>query len=189
MKGPQRFISGKPATSAIACRDGQVLAAIHMDVVQMHGETGHASVIRRVDCAEMDRAARLIAARFKLSGLHGLDYMRDGEGVHLLEINPRATQICHLTLGEGRDLPAALLDAQGTRGPVSPSDLIALFPQEWKRDAGSAYLTRCAFRDVLHGRSGTLIAALLPASAPVSPHGGDVFPAKSTRTISPFARH
>jgi len=159
----QRFIEGKPATSAIACRDGKVLAAIHMDVVQMHGETGHASVIRRVDCPEMERAARLIAARFRLSGLHGLDYMRDSEGMHLLEINPRATQICHLALGEGRDLLAVLLGAQA-RAPITQSDLIALFPQEWKRDAQSAWL-ECAFRDVPMDDP-DLIAALLPAPAP-----------------------
>ena len=52
--------------------------------------------------------ARRIAARFGLSGLQGLDFVRDEEGLpHLIEINPRATQICHLALGS--DLPAALL--------------------------------------------------------------------------------
>lgn len=174
----QRFVTGMPATSAIACRDGKVLAAIHMDVAKMHGDTGHASVVRRVDCAEMDEAARRVAARFNLSGLHGLDFMRDEKGVHLIEINPRATQICHLALGEGRDLLAALLTAQGTfipaRATSTVSDLIALFPQEWKRDPESPWL-KVAFADMPADDPG-LIAALLPAThtnfrvtAPLSP--------------------
>ena len=174
----QRFVTGMPATSAIACRDGKMLAAIHMDVAKMHGDTGHASVVRRIDCAEMDEAARRIAARFKLTGLHGLDFMRDEKGVHLIEINPRATQICHLALGEGRDLLAALLTAHGTHTPArvasTASDLIALFPQEWKRDPESPWL-KVAFRDMPADDHG-LIAALLPAThtnfrvtAPLSP--------------------
>jgi len=172
----QRFVAGMPATSAIACRDGNLLAAIHMDVAKMHGDTGHASVMRRIDCAEMDEAARRIAARFHLSGLHGLDFMRDEQGVHLIEINPRATQICHLALGE--DLLAALLIANGTsaapRAAATSSDLIALFPQEWKRDPESPWLG-IAFRDMPLDDPG-LIPALLPTparaarvTAPLSP--------------------
>ena len=76
----QRFIQGKPATSAFACRDGEVLAALHMDVVAWQRATGPASLIRRTDCAAMDGAAHKIARRFKLSGLHGLDFMRDEDG-------------------------------------------------------------------------------------------------------------
>ena len=77
----QRFIRGKPATSAFACRDGEMLAAIHMDVVESRGTTGPASLIRRTDCARMDEAARRIARRLGLSGLHGLDFVRDEGGV------------------------------------------------------------------------------------------------------------
>ena len=75
----------------------------------------------------MDAAAAKIAAHFGLNGLHGLDFVRDGDGVpHLIEVNPRATQICHLPL-DG-DLPAALL---GVPARPAATDLqqIALFPQ------------------------------------------------------------
>lgn len=128
----QRFIAGKPATSAFACRDGEVLAAIHVDVVETLKATGPASLIKRVDCARMDEAARRIARRFGLSGLHGLDFVRDETGVpHLIEINPRATQICHLALGAGRDLVTALLGLP-PRAPATARSLIALFPQAWQ---------------------------------------------------------
>jgi hypothetical protein len=141
----QRFIWGKPATSAFACRDGEVLAAIHVDVVESRGATGPASLIKRTDCSRMGEAARRIARRFGLSGLHGLDYVRDEGGVpHLIEINPRATQICHLALGAGYDLPSALL-GHPPRPVATHKPLIALFPQAWSSgclspDASAAYL-------------------------------------------------
>ena len=100
----------------------------------------------------MDEAARRIARRFALSGLHGLDFVRDAGGIpHLIEINPRATQICHLALGAGHDLPSALL-GQKPRPIATKKPLIALFPQAWSTgrlspDASAAYL------DVPLGRS------------------------------------
>jgi formate-dependent phosphoribosylglycinamide formyltransferase (GAR transformylase) len=141
----QQFIEGKPATSAFACRDGEVLAAIHMDVVESWGTTGPASLIRRTDCRRMDEAAHRIARRLGLSGLHGLDFVRSEDGVpHLIEINPRATQICHLALGAGHDLPSALL-GQPPRPVATDKPLITLFPQAWSfghlsPDALTAYL-------------------------------------------------
>jgi hypothetical protein len=130
----QRFIFGKPATSAFACRDGAVLAALHVDVIDWRGATGPARLIKRVQCSEMDEAARRIARRFALNGLHGLDFVRDESGVaHLIEVNPRATQICHLVLGTGNDMVAALA---GERPRPVTTDLaaVALFPQAWDHD-------------------------------------------------------
>lgn len=125
----QRFVPGRPATTAFACRGGEVLAALHMDVVAWRGATGPATVMQRTDCPQMADAAGRIARRFRLNGLHGLDFVRDGEGMpHLIEINPRATQICHLALGPGHDLPAALLGL-AARPVVTDKHLIALFPQ------------------------------------------------------------
>jgi hypothetical protein len=123
----QAFIPGKPATSVFAAKDGQVLAAQHMNVLSWHGDTGPASLMQRVADPAMDEAARKIAARFRLSGLQGLDFVRDAKGEpQLIEVNPRATQICHLPLDA--DLPAALL---GVPPRAAATDLrqIALFPQ------------------------------------------------------------
>ena len=123
----QTFVPGTPATSVFAARDGLVLASLHMDVLASDGSTGPASRMRHVEDVVMEDAARRIAVRFRLSGLIGLDFVRDPAGLpHLVEINPRAAQICHLALGP--DLPAALLDA-APRPAVTRLKDIALFPQ------------------------------------------------------------
>jgi len=147
----QKFVRGQQATSTLACWQGEVIAASHFDVVVTWGATGPATVIRRVSCPEMSDTARRVAARFGLSGLHGLDFIRDEEGRrHLLEINPRATQTSHLALGPATDLPAALLGAIGATRPrpaVTSSELIALFPKERLRDPHSPYL-KTAYHDM-----------------------------------------
>ena len=159
----QQFIRGKPATSAFACRDGEVLAAIHMDVVESRGTAGPASLIRRTDCSRMDEAARRIARRFGLSGLHGLDFVRDEGGVpHLIEINPRATQICHLALGAGHDLPSALLgQAAAPHRDRQASD--RAFPP------GVAGRLSPDARPPISMSPGTILRSSLPRSAPASP--------------------
>jgi hypothetical protein len=146
----QRFIAGLPATSSIACWRGQVVAAHHFDVLLSTTPTSPASVLVRSDCAQMESAAHAVASAFHLSGLFGLDYIRDHDGrVHLLEMNGRATPTTHLALSH--DLPASLLKAAGytayARAPVTDKREIALFPREWLRDPASPWLTR-AYHDV-----------------------------------------
>ena len=149
----QRHVEGTPATSAFACWQGKVLAAIHVDVVVTRGKTGPACVVRRVESAEMEEACVRLARTFGLSGLHGLDYIRDASGgVHLIEINPRATQTSYFALGQGHDLLAAMAGAlsaapKDPRPLLTIKDLIALFPQEWERDPNSPWL-ETAYHDV-----------------------------------------
>jgi hypothetical protein len=150
----QSFVKGHEATSTLFCWEGKVLAGLHFEVLQKVGSTGHATVVRRIDHPEMSGTAEKIAARLKLSGFHGLDFMIEGETgrAYLIEINPRTTQVGHLTLGEGRDLPAALYGAlTGKNNPLTvkltESRTIALFPQEWKRDPESEFLLS-AYHDV-----------------------------------------
>ena len=103
----------------------------------------------------MSAAAEKMVRRLKLSGLHGFDFMLEAStgNARLIEINPRATQVGHLTLGPGRDLPAALYAALSGEDlhpapKVTENDIIALFPQEWMRDPDSAFLaiglSRCS---------------------------------------------
>jgi hypothetical protein len=149
----QRYVTGTPATSAFACWRGRVLAAIHLDVVVARDGTGPACVVRRAESGAMDEACERLARTFGLSGLHGLDYIRDASGtVHLIEINPRATQTSYFALGQGHDLLAALVGAvtaapREPRPLLTPKDLIALFPQEWLRDPESPWL-ETAYHDV-----------------------------------------
>jgi len=166
----QRFIAGDPATTAFACWKGRVLATVHMDVVETVRPNGPASVMRRASCPDMEHAAATIAGRFNLSGLHGLDFVRDAYGrPHLIEINPRATQASALALGAGHDL-AASLAACVTLGPAAPRPLltdnpvIALFPQEWRRNPLSDWL-KSAYLDAPWDDPAVLRACLDPAEA------------------------
>jgi len=142
----QRFIPGRPAASAFAAKDGKLLACFHYDVLVADGAIGPPNVVRRVDDVRMDEAARIAAECFGLSGLHGLDYIRDDEGiVHLIEVNPRATQGGTLPFGAGRDLPSALARTIATgeigmRAAIQ-NDIIAFFPREMRRDPASPYLS------------------------------------------------
>lgn len=141
----QRFVPGRPAASAFAAHNGKIVALFHYDVLVADATIGPPNVIRRIDDAEMDKAARIVAERFELSGLHGLDFIRDEEGkVHLIEINPRATQGGTLPFGAGRDLPAALAQTLtdqtvGRRSAIG-NDIVAFFPREMRRDPASPYL-------------------------------------------------
>lgn len=168
----QEFVAGTPATTAFACWQGKALAMVHCDVIAAQSATAPASVIRIAEDADMDNAAHTAAALFGLSGLHGLDYMRDAQGkAHLIEANPRATQTGYLALGPGRDLLAALAgqlkgaDALPRNSHIT-GDTIALFPQEWLRDRGSAHLAN-AFHDVPWDDDLFLQACLNGAPAPV----------------------
>jgi hypothetical protein len=150
----QEFVSGREATSAVACWQGTVLAKLDFEVLHKRDSAGPSSVLRLIDNAEISAAAAAMAARLNLSGLHGFDFMLEAHtgAAHLIEINPRATQVGHLRLGPGHDLPAALyaaLTGESVRpaSRVTNNDTIALFPQEWLRDPKSPFL-RSAYNDV-----------------------------------------
>ena len=150
----QAFVSGRDANCTIACWQGAILASITALVVETVTPLGPASVVRLIEHPEISAAAGAIVRRLSLSGLIGLDFiLEDGTGrAHLIEMNPRAPQICHLRLGAGRDLTGSLRAAltgeppQGTP-PTTENDVIALFPQEWLRDSGSVFL-KTAYHDV-----------------------------------------
>jgi len=150
----QAFVAGHEATSTIACWNGTVLASLHFEVLKKVESTGHATVVRLIEHPEISAAAEKIARRLDLSGLYGLDFMLEARtgNAYLIEINPRTTQVGHLALGPGRDLPAAFYAALTGKSvqpapQVTENDTIALFPQEWKRDPASPFL-RSGYHDV-----------------------------------------
>jgi hypothetical protein len=170
----QAFVPGKPATSAFACWKGRLLASIHMDVLETLHARGPATVMRRVDCPHMEQAAARLAERFGLSGLHGLDFVRDEKGQpHLIEMNPRATQTSAFAFGAGHDLAAALAgsltpSARWPRPVLTDNPVIALFPQEWRRDPQSPWL-HSAYPDVPWDDPEVLRACLAPGQKPPEP--------------------
>jgi formate-dependent phosphoribosylglycinamide formyltransferase (GAR transformylase) len=149
----QGFVSGREATIALACWQGRILASISVEVLNTWKPGGPASVVRLIDNFE-SAAAETMVGTLGLSGLCGFDFMIEDSTDHayLLEMNPRSTQICHLPLGVGRDLPAALHSTlTGEPLPetasVTDGDTIALFPQEWQQNPSSEFL-RSAYHDV-----------------------------------------
>ncbi|MGH9326866.1 MAG: hypothetical protein ACRD2B_09320 [Terriglobia bacterium] len=150
----QGYVPGREATSTVACWRGAVLASLHFDVLRTAYPRGPATVIRAVNDDVMAAACAKIAARLRLSGIHGFDFIREaGSGTpYLIEMNPRATQTAHLALGPGHDLAVALHAAitgelPKTSQRVTDHDTIALFPHEWFRDPGSTFL-QSAYHDV-----------------------------------------
>jgi ATP-grasp domain len=140
----QQFITGKAANSAFAAWNGDVVGTVYYDVLMADAVVGPPNVIRRTDCPQIDHASRLAAKHFGLSGLHGIDFIRDETGSpYAIEINPRATQGGTLAFGLGHDLPSALATAAfghaGIRDTIA-NDVVTLFPREWRRDPTSAWL-------------------------------------------------
>ena len=71
----QAFVSGREATSTIACWKGKVLASLHFEVLKKAASTGHATVLRLIEHPEMVDAAEKIARtiqafRIARSGFH-----------------------------------------------------------------------------------------------------------------------
>jgi hypothetical protein len=150
----QSFITGNEATSAVACWNGRVLASLYFEVINKRYAAGPSTVVRLIENNEMISATEKMVRRLNLSGLYGFDFMLEAGTRHayLIEMNPRSTQVGHLALGPGRDIPAALYAAVSGEptqptAAVTDKDTIALFPQEWIRDSSSPYL-RSAYHDV-----------------------------------------
>ena len=102
----------------------------------------------------MVAAAGAIVKELQLSGFYGFDFiLEEATGrAHLIEINPRATQINHFPGQKNLDLTQALFNAMcGRVGAIAekrwPANEVALFPQEWQRNPNSKWLS-AAFHDV-----------------------------------------
>jgi carbamoylphosphate synthase large subunit len=150
----QKFVSGRDATSAVACWNGKVLASLQFEVLNKQDAGGPSTVLRWIENQDMVSTAHKLACRLELSGLYGFDFILEAATgrAHLIEMNPRATQVGHLAFGPGHDLAAALYAAvTGTEIRPTPQitekDTIALFPQEWLKNPASDFL-RLAYHDV-----------------------------------------
>ncbi len=150
----QSFVPGPDASSSAVCWQGEVLAMIQFEVLRKTNPKGSASVLRLIDHPEIAATAKKMVSRLGLSGLVGFDFILDEQtgSAHLIELNPRATQTCHLRLGDGRDLVASLRSKiSGETLPAAPPmtghNVIALFPQEWQRDPDSEFI-KSAYHDV-----------------------------------------
>jgi hypothetical protein len=141
----QSYVAGRPANAAIACYRGTALGAVQSEVVESDGPTGPSTVLRVIDNPDITYAVKSVVSNLELSGLCGLDFILDDDGrAHLLELNPRATPTSHLVGEDGTDPLSELRNAFGQEQPPARaasyvSGLVALFPQELKRDAASPH--------------------------------------------------
>jgi len=150
----QKFIHGRIANASLACWKGVAIGSLGVEVVAAYGATGAGTVVHPVENPQMLQAAERIVGLLGISGFCGFDFIleQETERAYLIEINPRATQINHLVLGAGHDLPGALrariaAEPQREACPVTDLETIALFPQEWERDHNSVFLTN-AYHDI-----------------------------------------
>jgi hypothetical protein len=125
-----------------------------VEAIRTQHPTGPATVVRVIENPEMSQAADRLARRLGISGLWGMDFVVEAStgGAYLIEMNPRATPICHLPLGPGQNLPAALYMQLAGTPPPAPSatidhDVIAMFPGEWHRNPASPFL-RSDYHDI-----------------------------------------
>ncbi|WP_426958445.1 ATP-grasp domain-containing protein [Muricoccus radiodurans] len=144
----QAFVPGRAANRAVVCHEGRVLAGLSVEVLEMNYPNGPASVVRVIDRPDMARTAEAMAERLGLTGFVGFDFViEEGGQALMIEMNPRATPICHLAARDGGvGLASALMAAAGVRPeePALPAtgEEIALFPGEWSRDPESPWLRR-----------------------------------------------
>jgi hypothetical protein len=183
----QVFVPGHEATSTVACWEGKILASLHFEVINKRHSAGPSSVVRLTENSEMATAAEKMVRRLNLSGIHGFDFMLETHtgNAYLIEINPRSTQVGHLALGPGRDLPAALYSAwSGEPFHASPkvteNDTVTLFPQEWMRDPSSSFLLS-GYHDVPWGEPELLRACLRKRSKQNPRHSKE----KSVQALAP----
>lgn len=166
----QSLIQGRPANCAVVCRQGRILAGIAVEVILAQGSTGPAVVVQVVEGSEMMIAAERIARSLKLSGFFGLDFViEDQTGkTYLIEMNPRCTPPCPLSLSNGQDLVAALLADLGSQ-PLTESEpstimsRIAYFPQaiSSSSSAPDALLDTC-YKDIPVGEPDLIQELLHP---------------------------
>lgn len=150
----QPFISGRDSNIAVACWKGEVLGAIPLDVLRTWRPKGPASLVELSQDDQMISAARAMVRRLGLSGLYGFDFItEDATGrAFLIEVNPRATQTCHLSCGVPRDLIPALVSASAGRplpglNEARKRAIISLFPLAWQSGVSKEMLDS-TFQDI-----------------------------------------
>jgi hypothetical protein len=135
----QPFMHGRDSNIAVACWKGELLGAISFDVLRSWRPKGPAALVELSHNDQMLHAARTMVRKLNLSGLCGFDFLIDdvARRTTLLEINPRATQTCHLPYGVPRDLIGSLVSALAGRPLPGLNEsrrrgIIALFPLAWQ---------------------------------------------------------
>jgi carbamoylphosphate synthase large subunit len=144
----EAFVRGQGAICAGVAMAGQVLESVACLKLHVHPlPTSPSSVLRVVDHPGMrDALARLVQA-MALGGWCEAEFILEpgAQAPCLIELNPRPSPLSALGALWGHDLALAMaahLRGQAYRrpAPLTPSDTVALFPNEWARDPHSPHL-------------------------------------------------
>ena len=165
----QRFVPGNPVNAMMVCWRGELLGIVTVEVLSSQGATGAGIVVRIIENKEVRRAARLLAEHLSLTGFYGLDFMVDrATGLsYLIEMNPRCTQLGHLSLPKQGDLAGifyAKISGRPLPEPQNPirSDVIAFFPQALFRPPTGS-VSDGLYLDVPWDHPGLIRELLLPS--------------------------
>lgn len=143
----QQYINGQVGQVPFCSRQGTVFSANPMIKFKTYpGETGPTSVSKGLESAEIAAAAETVAGNLRFTGFGSLDFIIDEktQKPYVIELNPRPTPTCHFGLEFcSQDLCDAFY--RGLNGheivtkPFKPF-VVALFPNEQKRDPNSPFL-------------------------------------------------
>lgn len=146
----QQWIEGDVVNRASLAWNGREVAGFTRGRLQTHpGPLGPGSVVEFLGIPAVTETTGALFARVGMHGLVGTQYIIASDtGVpYLIEVNRRMLPATHSGSLIGIDLASALFAAVGGRDWDGPRDLplgrgkrLALFPQEWYRDAASPWL-------------------------------------------------
>lgn len=151
----QGFVPGALGMHAVFADRGRVLAQLSAVQISRRSNrvTAPSSVVRVLQHDAMTASCAAFVAATGASGFHGWDFQLDEAGkAWMIEHNPRPISISHLGHLLGSDMCQALASVCGVpgsdpaQGKGATERLVALFPDEWQRDAHSPLLHE-AFHD------------------------------------------
>ncbi|WP_367159722.1 ATP-grasp domain-containing protein [Kozakia baliensis] len=131
----QAYVEGRRANVMALAWRGKLVTSVSVEVMAAQSGTGAATILRRILSDEMTHATEQVAEKLGMSGFFGLDFMIEEETgrAFMIEMNPRATQLGHLSFGS-KTLTQALVDT--LQGKEVSSKIVqtrvwpmAMFPQ------------------------------------------------------------
>lgn len=139
----QELIDGEDANIAVFCSNGRIISWNAVKVSATAHQNGPGALISFVNNTQMLKSTEKLVASLKLSGFYGFDFIigKNDRQAYLIEANPRATPILHLTSSFGVNLIESACEHFSGSPPSSISppiteEFIAMFP------AGLAYLAK-----------------------------------------------
>jgi hypothetical protein len=148
----QKHVTGAVYGVAVAGSEGKAAGAFVFEKHVLNPPPhGPASVLRYADRPLLAAHARSLFEAYGMNGYAGVDYIVDESGrAFFLEINPCIVPKSHLTCF-GANLTGAMLAMLRGDAPtaaMAPThELVAMFPNEWRRDPDSPFLSS-ALHDV-----------------------------------------